>query len=49
MAHDARADAEDEQRAQRRAQGPAHVSDAEKAKFDENLKNMPQGRRGGFR
>jgi periplasmic protein CpxP/Spy len=25
------------------------TSDADKAKFDENLKNMPQGRRGGFR
>jgi hypothetical protein len=23
------------------------TSDADKAKFDENLKNMPQGRRGG--
>ena len=24
------------------------TSDADKAKFDENVKNMPQGRRGGF-
>lgn len=24
------------------------TTDADKAKFDENLKNMPQGRRGGF-
>jgi Spy/CpxP family protein refolding chaperone len=24
------------------------TSDADKAKFEENLKNMPQGRRGGF-
>jgi len=24
-----------------------HRRDADKAKFDENVKNMPQGRRGG--